>query len=163
MLASETEQFLDRLAAALVECPTGAIDAQLDDLVGQVARFFDVDHGALARPAPDGGPLRVAHRWARSGCAPLESFDPENCPPRMTAGLGNGTPLCLAEPDDVAEATPDRAFLRQHGIRSIALQRLVIGGVPVGWLVLGTVREDRSWPAPAIDQLRRIGEIVASA
>ena len=40
---------------------------------------------------------------------------------------------------------------------------LVIGGVSVGWLMLGTVREDRSWPPLVIDQLRRIAELTGSA
>ncbi len=155
---------LDRLSAALVECPADAIDARLDELIGQVAGSFDVDHGALARPSPEGGPLRVAHRWTRPGCAPLEAFDPYASLPWITSRFINGSPVWVARPDDLpVEAERDRTFLERVGIRSIASLPLVIDGVPVGWLMLGTARADRSWPPLVIDQLRRIAEVTGSA
>jgi formate hydrogenlyase transcriptional activator len=155
---------LGRLSAALVECAVDTIDAQLDEVIGQVAGFFDVDHGVLARPSPDGGPLRIAHRWVRSGCAPLEPFDPEPSLPWLTDRLVNGTAVWIARPDDFpAEAERDRTFLERAGIRSIASLPLVVDGALVGWIVLGTVREDRSWSPSRIDQLRRIAEVVGKA
>jgi transcriptional regulator with GAF, ATPase, and Fis domain len=48
-------------------------------------------------------------------------------------------------------------------VRSFASLPLIIGGAPVGWIMLSTVREDRSWSPPASDQLRRVAEILASA
>ena len=156
--------FLNRLSATLIECPADAIDTRLDDLVGQVAGFFGVDLGALSLPAPDGGPVRVAHRWTRPGCAPLEAFDPEAGLPWITDRFADGTPVWVARPDDLpVEAARDRAFLERVGIRSMASLPLVVGGVSAGWLMLGTVREERSWPSLVIGQLERIAELVGSA
>jgi formate hydrogenlyase transcriptional activator len=166
MRSLDADQFLHRVAATLLECPTDAIHSQVDDLVGQVAAFFGADHGALVWLSPDGEPLRVAHRWSRPGGAPLEPFDldPETCLPWITTRLVKGTPACLTSRDELpAEAAADRAFLQQCGIRSIASLPLVVGGATVGGLMFSTVREDRSWSGPLIDQLGWMAEIVASA
>jgi formate hydrogenlyase transcriptional activator len=154
--------FLDRLSGTLVECPVETIDAQLKALVGRVAEFFDVDHGALARPSSD-GPLRIAHRWGRPGCAQLETFDPDASLPWITHRFAKG-PVWLTRPADLpVEAEGDRAFLERIGIRSLASVPLFVGGVPLGWLMLGTVREHRSWSPLVTDQLRRIAEVTGSA
>jgi transcriptional regulator with GAF, ATPase, and Fis domain len=160
---STFEGLLDRLSAALVERPIDAIEIQLDDLVSRVAGFFDVDQAALARPSPN-GPLRITHRWTRDAGAGLEPFDPEAVLPWITARHVNGTPVYLARPDDLpGEAAADREFLERLGVRSFASLPLTIGGAPVGWLMLSTVREDRPWPPPAVDQLKRITELLATA
>jgi transcriptional regulator with GAF, ATPase, and Fis domain len=155
---------LDRLSASLAQRPADAADGHLDEMIGLAAGFFDVDHGALAQPAPDGGPLRLTHRWARPGCAPLEPFDPEAGLPWIRARLDNGAPVCLGRLDELpAVAAADRAFLQRLGIRSIASLPLLIGETPVCWLMFSRVREGRSWPPPVIDQLRRVAEILGSA
>ena len=158
------EGLLNGLSTALAQCPLDTLDSQLDELVGRVGGFVDVDQAALARPPLDGGPLRIAHRWARPGCALLDPFDPAAQLPWIASRLGSGVPVCLATPDDLpAPAATDRQFLERRGIRSLAGLPLLTGGTSVGWLMLGTVRDGRSWPPPVIDQLRRIAEIIGSA
>ena len=158
------EGLLEGLSTALAQCPLDTLDLQLDELVGRVGGFVDVDQAALARPPLDGGPLRIAHRWGRPGCALLEPFDPAAQLPWIAGRLGCGVPVCLATPDDLpAPAATDREFLERRGIRSLAGLPLLTGGTSVGWLMLGTVRDGRSWPPPVIDQLRRIAEIIGSA
>jgi formate hydrogenlyase transcriptional activator len=166
-LAAEPPAFdglLDRPWATAAQSPTDAIGAHLGEIIGLAAGFFDVDHGVLALPSLDGGPLRIAYRWVRPGCALLEPFDPEARLPWITARLVNGTPVCLGGPDDLPpEAAPDRTFLQRAGIPSLVGVPLIVGEVPVGWLMLSTGREGRSWPPPVIDQLRRVAEILGSA
>src|SRR5262245_26949366 len=140
------------------------MQAQIDDLVGQVAGFLEVDHGVLARPALNGGSLGLAHHWARPGCAPLEPLDPTVHLPWISGRLDSGIPVYLAKPDDLpAEAASDQAFLQQSGIRSIASLPLFVAGTLAGRLLFTTIPGNRCWPSLRIDQLERTSEIVASA
>ena len=106
------DALLDRLSASLAQRPADAIDAHLGEAIGMAGQFFDVDHVALAQPAPDDASLRLTHCWARPGCAPLEPLDPETALPWIRACLSKGTPVCLGRLDELPPAAASyRAFL----------------------------------------------------
>jgi transcriptional regulator with GAF, ATPase, and Fis domain len=156
-------ELLDRLSAALLEHPAGAI-TQLDDTLAQLAGLFDVDHVVLARRIPDGGVVRTACQWARPGCAPLGPLDPEAQLPWVGARLAGGVPVCLPTLDDLpAGAKVDRASLERLGIRSFASVPLVVDGAPMGSCMLGTVREDGSWPPRVVAELGRVSGVPGRA
>jgi formate hydrogenlyase transcriptional activator len=158
------DALLDRLSASLAQRPADAIDAHLGEAIGLAGQFFDVDHVALAQAAPDDATLRLTHRWARPGCAPLEPLDPETALPWIRACLSKGTPVCLGRLDELPPAAAsDRAFLERLGVQSIASLPLLFGDPPVRWLMLSTVRQGRSWLPPVIDQLRQVAELLGSA
>jgi transcriptional regulator with GAF, ATPase, and Fis domain len=159
---------LDRLSAALVKNPSGVIQVddiiQLDDVLAQLAAFFEVDHVVLTRPIHGGGAVRPASQWARPGCQPLDAFDPEVDLPWVSARLAGGASVCLAKLDDLpAGAEIDRASLHRLGIRSFASVPLIVDGAPMGSFMLGTVREDGSWPPLAVAELGRVSELLGRA
>jgi GAF domain-containing protein len=155
---------LERLSRAFLESPAGLIGAFLATAVREVTEFLDADHGMLAQPISEAGPLGISHRWSRAGRAPLEPFEPEAALPWITAPRPAGTILRVESPDDLpAEAPRDRAFMERAGIRSILSAPLVAAGAPVGWLAVAVLRDRRSWPPPLVDQLRSVAGIVASA
>ncbi len=158
------DSLLAGLSTTLVECPTEAIALHVDAAIGRAASFFAFDHGWLAQRAPNGGPVRILPGWARAGCAPLTPFDAEVSLPWITARLGDGIRVCVANPDELPpEAAPDRTFLLQAGIRSLVCLPLIVGATPVGWLAFGTIHDSRPWPPPAIAPLSRIAAAVGSA
>jgi transcriptional regulator with GAF, ATPase, and Fis domain len=151
------------LSAALVQSPIDAVDAHLDELVGQVARYLEVDHGVLFRHALNGASSDIVHRWSRAECAPPATFDAADLP-WIAARLHDGKPVYVARPDDLpGEAASDRMALLRLGLRSIAGLPLLVGGAPAGWLIFATLREHRPWPTLRLEQLRRTAEIAESA
>ncbi len=158
------DSVLAELSARLVECPTGAISVHVDAAIGRTAGFFDLDYAWLAQRAPHGGPGRVSAEWVRAGCAPVAPFDPEVTLPWITARLDDGIPVRLTSPDELPpEAAPDRAFLQRTGLRSVLGLPLTVGGMPVGWVAFGTVREGTPWPPQVIELLGRMAAVVGSA
>jgi transcriptional regulator with GAF, ATPase, and Fis domain len=154
---------LDQLSAALVECSIDAVDAQLDQLVGQVGRYLDVDHAALSRAARPGGVPARAHRWRRENGPAFPPIDPITDLPWVASRLRDGQPVFLTRLDDLPrEAAADRAALERWGIDSLASVPLLVAGAVTGWLLL-TAGEPRAWPALRVEQLRRAAEIAQSA
>jgi formate hydrogenlyase transcriptional activator len=153
-----------RLWTTLGQRWSDPVHGHFDRAIGLAAGFFDVDHSVLIASSPDGGPLRMVHRWTRLGRPPLEPFDPADRLPWLHDRFASGTSAWLGRTDDLpAEAAKDHAFLQRLGIRSVASLPLALGDVPVGWLVLGLVREARPWPSPVVEQLGRIAEILGAA
>jgi formate hydrogenlyase transcriptional activator len=155
---------LDRLSAALVQCPIATVDAHLDELVGQVGRYLVVDHAELFRPALNGAASDIVHRWSRPEYAPPATFDAAADLPWITSRLRDGKPVYVTRPEELPdEAAADRAGLLRLGLRSIAGLPVLLGGAPAGWLFFATLREHRPWPALRVEQLRRTAEIAESA
>ena len=139
----------------------------LDAAIGRSASFFDVDHGV---PGPAGSrrrPFVASSPVGPAGVRAARALRPGGSLPWITGPSRQRDPVWVARPDELPpEAAPDRTFLERLGIRSIASLPLIVGGAPVGWLMLGTVRERQvlaaSGDRPAqADRRRLVGSALA--
>jgi signal transduction histidine kinase len=81
--------------------------------------------------------------------------------PWMSRQIGRGEVVAFTRPDDLPpEAATDAATFVAHGTRSHACIPLVEDGVTRRVLALSTVREERAWPEPLVQQLGLIVEIL---
>jgi formate hydrogenlyase transcriptional activator len=158
------EHLAAEVATTFVDIPAEAVDDHIEEALGRVATVLDLDRSAVTQWVD--GQFQVTHQWVRAGFPRLPTaFVPDASVPWLADRvLRRQEPLVLARLSDLpAEAWRDRAFAERVGTRASVVLPLVVASVSIGGLAFHDLRREREWPAPMVDRLRVIAQIVASA
>ena len=166
---------LDRLIAEissklLMSDSDGVFDA-VQDALSQIGQAFEVDRCTLIAVAGRDAPPELACHWVRPGIAPVDA-DADVVPLRLLVESWHDAREALALeripddlPVDVLAAMPEDAVSR-IATRSAVVVRLVVPGLDGVWscaLLAGIVSEERTWPDDAVERLRILTGVMASA
>ena len=158
------ETLLSNLSAPLASCPTTAIDREITRGLRQIVEDLKTDRATLWRYDLKPGEAHVTHSWSRDGVPPMHGVAYEDQFPVIFSEVRRGQVVRLSVPSGAPdEGSTDHRWLRQRSTMSTAVAPLVVGGVVVGSLSVGTVFEDRHWPDELVPRLRLLADVFANA
>jgi formate hydrogenlyase transcriptional activator len=158
------EKFLAELSARFVTLPSAAVDHGVVDGLRRLVAYVRVDRSTLFQFNADGSALERGHSYALPGCEPSSGPVASANFPWYARALSKKQPLALRRlPEDLpAEATSERAYCLQEGLKSQLLLPMQVGGQCFGALSLTCFRAYRDWPPELIEQLRPVAEVFAN-
>jgi PAS domain S-box-containing protein len=159
------ETLLAELSATFVNLPADQVDPQIESALQRLVVFLGIDRGGLAELLADQEQIALTHAYHITGVPPLPRIILNEQFPWYAKAISQGEVLRLcALPDDLpAEATSEREYCLQVGLKSHVMIPLKVMGALVGAIGFGSFRRSREWPDDLIQRLRLVGEIFSNA
>jgi len=161
----EFEVLISDLSARFVNIPAGQVDREIEEALGKVRAFFDVDRCGMFEVSPEIGEARLTHLDMADGIQPVPMrIDYLRLFPWSGDRLVRKQEVMeLHTRDYPPEATVDRASAEAMGIKTTLRIPLPYEGVVRHMIVINAVKEERVWPKEYLPRLRLVGEILANA
>ena len=141
----------------------GQVDAQIVEAQRGICETLGLDRSSLAQLPVEGDDLIISHSWAAEGFKAGRRLSKRDLP-WVARMLLDGQIVKFARLDDLPEeAAKDRETLRQNGLKSHVSFPLSVGGRIIGALTFGSLRAEREWSAPLVEQLGIAAQVFASA
>ena len=161
----EFEALLAELSAAFVYLPAGEVDQAIEQWLVRLRRFLGVDQILIAEFTPDQTQYYITHStFAPETEKYLKNID-RNMLPWYTRQILSEINVVLSRiPDDLpSEASAERQYCRENGLKSNLSIPLSIRGSSIGVLVFSSFRNYRPWPQELVASLQFVGESFANA
>lgn len=155
---------LSEQSAAFSSVSAAVVDRQIEQALGRIVAFLDVDRGSLAEFSPDGRTARITHGWAAEGAERAPSALALGELPWVVARLSAGELVRFSRREDLPDpdAAVDRRTYERLGITSQIEVPLMVGGRVLGALAFSTLGAERAWRDPVVQRLRLLGEVFAN-
>jgi signal transduction histidine kinase len=159
------EALLAELSATFVNLPASQVDAQIESALQRLVVFLGIDRGGLAEVLVDQQQLVITHLYHVPGVPPLPRIIVNEQLPWYAKTIRQGEVLRLSGlPDDLPpEATLEREYCLQVGLKSHLMIPLKVMGSVVGAIGFGSFRRSHDWPDDLVQRLRLVGEIFTNA
>ena len=156
------ESMLATLSARLLAAGPERFDAEMEAAVERLVLYFGADRGSVSVFEPD-GTLAVVSAFARENVPPAPR-GPIRFLPNWARHARLGQGFAMRRPADVpAEWEPERAYIREIGVRSHLMFPLRAGESPIGLISFSSVTAEHDWPPELLRKFRLFGEFIASA
>ena len=161
----EFEVLISGLSARFVNLPPGDVDREIEETLGKVRAFFDVDRCGLFEVFPEIGEAHLTHLDLADGIQPVPMrIDYLRLFPWSSDRLVHHQEVMeLHTRDYPPEATVDRASAEAIGVKTTLRIPLPYEGVVRHLIVINAVREEKVWPKEYLPRLRLVGEILVNA
>ncbi len=158
------DQVIAEVAATFVNLPAEAIDGHLEAALGRIAEALELDRSTVTQRFE--GHFQITHEWTRPGFPRLPTpLIPEEAIPWLVEKvLRRQQPMVAGRLSDYPpEAWRERGIGERTGVRANVILPLVVGGESVGGISFADLQREREWPAPMVDRLQLVAQIVAGA
>ena len=156
------ETLLSNISQALASCPVAEVDREISAGLRRIVDDLETDRATLWSHAR-AGEARVTHSWSRPGVQPMVTVTDQSQFPWLFEQIHKGEVVRLPVSEAPSGTSTDLQSLQKLQTLSTAVAPLVDGGVVVGTLSVGTVREERRWPDELMPRLRLLADIFAGA
>ena len=160
---AEFEQVISQVSSRFIRLGSENLDDGIRQALEQIGRFADADRSYVFLLREDGRTLDNTHEWCREGIEPrIESLQ----------GVGlDGLPFAaskLRNLEDIhipcvallgPEAAAEKVLFESQGIQSLVLVPMASGGIPRGFLGVGSDRTAKSWPDDTVALARIVSEV----
>jgi transcriptional regulator with GAF, ATPase, and Fis domain len=169
------DRLLSEISATYINLPSREILQHLQQDLGRIGAFLEVDRCIFYLPGEKRGSYRIDDRlnwWMEPDKAKLKKLkawintnpdfhkDFQHCFDQWS----RGEVVCFSTIDELpAEAAGLRRVHLRLGNKSWLSVPVSVGGAIVGTLVVATIHKERTWPEELIPRLRLFGEIFANA
>jgi signal transduction histidine kinase len=154
------ETFLAIMSATFVNVPASQVDSQIELGLRQIVEFLDLDRSGLGELSAEG--MVITHSYQVPGIPPSPRVVLEAQFPFYAMKVHQGEVFRL--PDDLPpEASREREFLAQSGLKSNLTIPLKVTGSVVGGIGFASFRSHRDWPDELVQRLRLVGDIFTNA
>ena len=161
------EALVSRISAQLIHLPTGEIDRVIENGLGLIGRFFDVDRVVVGEFLPDVKGFRGRYLWLSNRDTPGLFMPSGRNPvpfPNLISRLQSDGAFIFGSPREIPEDLTDvRSFAEKFGAKAAVLVSLSVGGAFMGGFTIESYRDERVWPDDVVRRLKFIGEIFSSA
>jgi two-component system, NarL family, sensor kinase len=159
------ETMLADLSATFVNLPANQVDSQIELALGRLVEFLEVDRGGLAEVLVNQKQLVITHSYHGPRVPLLPRIIVNDQLPWYAKTIYQGEILRLSKlPDDLPpEATQEREYCTQVGLKSHLMIPLKVMGSIAGAIGFGSFIGSRDWPDDLIQRLRLVGEIFTNA
>jgi transcriptional regulator with GAF, ATPase, and Fis domain len=159
-------QVISEISSGLVNLPPERADEEIENALGRVCEYLDVDLGTLSQWSdPSRTGFMISHEWASEAAAGAH-FRGTLIPaeyPWLTARLKDANPLLVSSLDDLpSEAVPERATCERIGIQSMLWVPYTAKDTVGGHVILNTIHRQRAWSNRIVPQIRLVGQVLAS-
>jgi transcriptional regulator with AAA-type ATPase domain len=157
----EFEVLISDLSARFVNIPAGQVDREIEEALGKVRAFFDVDRCGLFEVSPEIGEIRLTHLDMADGIQPVPMrIDYLRLFPWSGDRIvGHQEVMELHTRDYPPEASVDSSSAEAMGVKTTLRIPLLYQGAVRHLIVINAVREEKVWPKEYIPRLRLVGEI----
>ena len=158
------EKMLADLSTRFVNLPADQIDTVIVHSLKQIAETLEIDRCSVAEYNTAKTKLKVTHAYAVPGVARMPDLVINKQLPWYSKKLQRGEPLVISNlyelPD---EASAERGYLQEEGIKSSVIIPLAVGGTFLGAVGFASLRSERSWEQALVQRLKLVGQIFANA
>ena len=166
-LALEEQLKFETVLAGLLTTFIGLTPSQLDGQIVEAQRriceTLGLDRSSLAVIPVEGDDLTITHSWAAAAFNLPQRLSKRDLP-WVARRLLDGQLLKFARIDDLPEeAAKDKETLGKNGLKSFVVFPLAAGGRMIGALSFSSLRAEREWPAPLVEQLGVAAQVFANA
>ena len=156
------EKLLSELSAKFINVSAEQVDSQIKWGLQQIVELLGIDRSGLGQVSADRKQIVVTHSYELPGIPPSAGFLLDSRFPYFAKMVYQGAVIRL--PDELPlEASREREYCAQTGLRSNVTIPLVVMGSVVGGIGFTSFRSDRKLPDDLIPRLRMIGDIFTNA
>ncbi|MGQ0698789.1 MAG: ATP-binding protein [Panacagrimonas sp.] len=160
------ESLITRLSTGFIRQPIEKADDAIDDALGEVGRFADVDRAYIIEFSASRERVSCTHEWCESGVEPQRAKRQNLAAAQYAWGISRIERGEIVAVDRVAEMPSDAAAERAVGesgsIRSILLVPMQDGSGVTGYIGFDSVRKEVQWSAQLTTLLKLFGEMVSN-
>ncbi len=159
------ETLLLELSATFVDLPADQIDSEIESALRQIVEALGIERSGFGQMSADQSQFVVTHSYEVPGVPPSPRMIVDEQMPWFAKKIRQGDVLRLVRlPDDLpAEATAERAYCSQSGLKSHLTIPLKAMGLVVAGLGFNSFHSYRDWPDELIQRLRLVGEVFTHA
>ena len=156
------ESLLTELSSKFVNVPASQVDAQIEWGLQRIVEVLGIDRSGLGQVSADGKQFHVTHSYQMPGIPASANLMLDTQFPFFSRKLRQG--LVIRLPDDLPpEATQEREYCHQTGMKSNVTIPLMVMGSTVGGIGFSSFRSHRILPDELIPRLRLVGDIFTNA
>jgi PAS domain S-box-containing protein len=158
------ERVVSELSTTLADCPPESIDREVVEGLHLIMEAEGADRVCWFAIPKDGTTVEKIGSAHRPGVPPgPETFEVKDVP-WIAERLSRAEPVAIRELGDFPpDAAPDRQYIDQLGIKSIALVPSSSGTAAKGLLILVHLSRTREWPGAVISRLGVLGNLFGTA
>jgi PAS domain S-box-containing protein len=161
---AEFGRFLFDLSRAFIAIPEESIDSNMTHGLDRVGRFLEMDSVTLLELSEDRTAMRVAYSWHVPEISnPSRTVTRQMRPWWLRQLLSGEVSLASRVEDLPEEASAEKEYLRQQGVKAMASVPLKVSGECVGAISFATMQRHVSWNPELVEALRAIGHILWNA
>ncbi|WP_186377507.1 ATP-binding protein [Planctopirus ephydatiae] len=156
------ETLLTELSSKFVNVPASQVDSQIEWGLRRIVELLGIDRSGLGQVSEDRRQLVVTHSYQLPGIPPSAFIMLDSQFPTFARMVHQG--LVVRLPDDMPpEATQEREYFRQVGMKSNVTIPLMAMGIVVGGIGFSSFRSQLRLPDEFIPRLRLVGDIFTNA
>ena len=155
---SRFEAFLADLSVTFISVPADQVDSQIVAGLRQIVEFLGIDRSGFGELVAEKNKVEITHSYEVPGVPPTPRIYVEALWPDYARKVQQGEPFLVPE-DLPAEATAEREYLAQVGLKSQFTIPLKMAGAVVGALGFASFRSHLEWPEDLVLRLRLLGDI----
>ncbi|MBP7866875.1 MAG: sigma 54-interacting transcriptional regulator [Acidobacteria bacterium] len=159
------ELLVSDLSARFLAVPFDQVDSEINQALGEILAFFQVDRCGLIDIRQDMARARVTHAAYGESIEPVSGeIDLADLFPWSYGQLIQGRPINVRRLEDYpADALRDRQSHAAIGNQSVLNIPVAVGGRVSRTIVIIHTRRQQVWPEAYIPRLRLLGEVFANA
>jgi GAF domain-containing protein len=155
---SRFETFLAELSATFLSVPADRVDSQIVAGLRQIVEFLGIDRSGFGELVAQKNKVVIAHSYEVPGVPATPRIYVEDLWPDYARKVQEGEPFRVPE-DLPAEATAERGYLAEVGLKSQFTIPLKMAGAVVGALGFASFGSPLEWPEGLVLRLGLIGDI----
>jgi formate hydrogenlyase transcriptional activator len=158
------EMMISNLSNVFINIPAEDIDQEIESGLRRVVEFLGFDRGSILLETEKGHFIN-SHNWSRSEIDPAPMFIAEQQYPRgFKYFKEKKKPIIVPDLDNPpSDFAKEAVKLKNVGLKSVASVPLIVGGLFLGVLAVGTVRAKQPISLELVHRFRMLGEIFSNA
>jgi PAS domain S-box-containing protein len=163
---AQFERIISELSTMLISLPAEEIDRKIEDGLGLIGRFMDVDRCFIARFSEDKKEFHMTHMWfAENVSADEHIFTMRLCEdaPWLTGHMLRDEAVIFKSMDEMpASVVHERAYCESVDLQSTAIVSLIVEDDVIGMFGFDMIGRQRQWPEDVLQRLRLAGGMFTS-
>jgi GAF domain-containing protein len=159
------EEVLSDLSAAFTNFSGDRANQEIDTCLNRVLKSLKIDRISVLEFSDDKDQFKTRHFSTAPGLPGISLYIPTDTLPWFTRNIVKGKTLMYSHlPDDLpAEASLEKEYCRQEGLKCIISLPLQMAGSVLGVINFSTLPEHADWSRNPVPQLNLVAEIFANA
>jgi PAS domain S-box-containing protein len=156
------EKFLSDLSTKFISLPEDQVDVNIEQGLGRIAEFLEMDRVTLFEFSADRTELKSAFSWVGGGVIPAPTIVKAADLPWWRGRLLAGE-VSFATDENALPGFPEQEYFRRMGILSAATVPLMVGGEINGAISFVSTKRRVNWTQDLLNRIRVLGEVFWNA